>query len=65
MVKDAKSFNTFLSKKGCTKITRNNKETSKYETKDGKAFTIYTKTDSGLYSTYTLKGVKIEEIAWG
>ena len=63
MVKDANNFKAFLSRKGCTKKNGDSKN-SDYETKDGKAFSVCSKTDSGIYSTYTIKGVRIEEIAW-
>lgn len=64
MAKDTNQLNAFLSKKGCIKMNAGKKGIYDYETKDGKAFTISTNTDSGLYSTYTIKGVRIEEIAW-
>lgn len=64
MVKDANNLKAFLSRKGCTKKNGGSRGTCDYETKDGKAFSVCSKTDGGIYSTYTIKGVKIEEIAW-
>ena len=65
MTKNYDKLRSFLSKNGCTKISQNGNFFYDYKTKDGKDFVVYTKTEvpGGIYSTFTIEGVTMDEIA--
>ena len=53
-----------LSKHGCVQTYKNNNFFYNYTSKDGKEFTVITKTDipGNIYITYQFEGITIEEI---
>lgn len=64
MTKDYDKLKVVLSKHGCTKISQNGNFYYDYKTKNGKEFTVYTKTEvpGGVYTTFTFEGATMEEI---
>lgn len=65
MAKNYDKLKAFLSKNGCTKISQNGNFFYDYKTKEGRDFVVYTRTEvpGGIYSTFTIEGVTMDEIA--
>ena len=64
MFKSYDKMKKLLSKHGCVQTYKNNNFFYNYTSKDGKEFTVITKTDipGNIYITYQFEGITIEEI---